>query len=80
MLGDGVYAPSVDITPDALKVSMDTQIALGNLAAQPDYKAVCCQQIHRTGAGDEIVSDGRSGAFSGSMRPFLDLFVWGLPA
>ena len=38
MLGDGVYPPSVDITADALKVSMDTQIALGNLAAQPDYK------------------------------------------
>jgi NitT/TauT family transport system substrate-binding protein len=38
MLADGVYPPNVDITPDALKVSMDTQIALGNLAAQPDYK------------------------------------------
>jgi NitT/TauT family transport system substrate-binding protein len=38
MLGDGVYPPSVDITADALKVSMDTQIALGNLASQPDYK------------------------------------------
>ena len=39
MLADGVYLPSVDITADALKVSMDTQIALGNLASQPDYKA-----------------------------------------
>ena len=39
MLGDGVYPPSVDITADALRVSMDTQIALGNLAAQPDYKS-----------------------------------------
>ena len=39
MLGDGVYPPSVDITADALKVSMDTPIALGNLASQPDYKA-----------------------------------------
>jgi NitT/TauT family transport system substrate-binding protein len=29
----------VDISPEALKVSMDTQIALGNLAAQPDYTA-----------------------------------------
>jgi NitT/TauT family transport system substrate-binding protein len=37
MLADGVYPPSVDITADALKVSMATQIALGNLAAQPDY-------------------------------------------
>lgn len=39
MLADGVYPPSVDITPDALKVSMDTQIALGNLPSQPDYKS-----------------------------------------
>jgi NitT/TauT family transport system substrate-binding protein len=39
MLADGVYPPSVDITPEALKVSMDTQIALGNLANQPDYKS-----------------------------------------
>lgn len=39
MLADGVYPPSVDITPEALKVAMDTQIALGNLATQPDYKA-----------------------------------------
>jgi NitT/TauT family transport system substrate-binding protein len=39
MLADGVYPPSVDISADALKVSMDTQIALGNLASQPDYKS-----------------------------------------
>jgi NitT/TauT family transport system substrate-binding protein len=37
MLSDGVYPKSVDITPDALKIAMQTQIALGNLAAQPDY-------------------------------------------
>src|SRR5580693_9946012 len=38
MLSDGVYHPSVDVTPEALKVAMDTQIAIGNLATQPDYK------------------------------------------
>ncbi|TXN06910.1 ABC transporter substrate-binding protein [Methylobacterium sp. WL122] len=37
MMGDKVYPASVDITPDALKIALDTQIALGNLAAQPDY-------------------------------------------
>lgn len=37
MMGDKVYPDSVDITPDALTVALDTQIALGNLAAQPDY-------------------------------------------
>lgn len=39
MMGDKVYPESVDITPDALKIALDTQIALGNLAAQPDYAA-----------------------------------------
>ncbi|WP_213769914.1 ABC transporter substrate-binding protein [Bradyrhizobium sp. dw_78] len=39
MLAEGVYPPSVDISADALKVAMDTQIALSNLSAQPDYKA-----------------------------------------
>ena len=38
MLTDNVYPTSVDITPDALKIALDTQIALGNLSAQPDYK------------------------------------------
>ena len=38
MIEDNVYPPSVDITPAALKVSMDTQIALGNLGAQPVYE------------------------------------------
>ena len=37
MLADGVYPTSVDISQEALKVSMDTQIALGNLQSQPDY-------------------------------------------
>lgn len=38
MIEDNVYPSSVEITPAALKVSMDTQIALGNLAAQPVYE------------------------------------------
>jgi NitT/TauT family transport system substrate-binding protein len=37
MLADAVYPSSVDISAEALKVAMDTQIALGNLATQPDY-------------------------------------------
>ncbi len=37
MIDDNVYPPSVAITPASLKVSMDTQIALGNLAVQPVY-------------------------------------------
>ena len=45
MLADGVYPPSVDITPEALKVSMDTQIALGNLASQPDYKSFVARKF-----------------------------------
>jgi NitT/TauT family transport system substrate-binding protein len=38
MLADNVYPTNVDITPEALKLALDTQIALGNLNAQPDYK------------------------------------------
>ena len=38
MIEDKVYPPSVEITAPALKVAMDTQIALGNLAAQPVYE------------------------------------------
>ena len=45
MLADGVYPPSVDITPEALKVSMDTQIALGNLASQPDYRSFVARKF-----------------------------------
>jgi NitT/TauT family transport system substrate-binding protein len=37
MIAEKVYPTSVDITADALKVAMDTQIGLGNLSAQPDY-------------------------------------------
>jgi NitT/TauT family transport system substrate-binding protein len=37
MIADSVYPTSVDISADALKIAMNTQIALGNLAAQPDY-------------------------------------------
>jgi NitT/TauT family transport system substrate-binding protein len=39
MLSEGVYPENVDISADALKVAMETQIALGNLTAQPDYKS-----------------------------------------
>jgi NitT/TauT family transport system substrate-binding protein len=39
MLKDNVYPESTDITPEALKVGMDTQLALGNLSAQPNYES-----------------------------------------
>ena len=37
MSAERVYPTSVDISPEALTLGLDTQIALGNLAAQPDY-------------------------------------------
>ena len=37
MVAENVYPTSVQTTPNALKVAMDTQIALGNLKVQPDY-------------------------------------------
>ena len=45
MLADNVYPKSVDITPDALKIAMNTQIVLGNLAAQPDYKTFIAKKF-----------------------------------
>jgi NitT/TauT family transport system substrate-binding protein len=38
MLTDNVYPTSVDINAEALKLALETQVALGNLSAQPDYK------------------------------------------
>jgi NitT/TauT family transport system substrate-binding protein len=38
MIGDNVYPKTVEIAPDALKVAMSTQIAIGNLAEQPVYE------------------------------------------
>ncbi|OZI20243.1 ABC transporter substrate-binding protein [Bordetella genomosp. 9] len=37
MLADNVYPKSVETSAEAFKTGMDTQIALGNLKAQPDY-------------------------------------------
>ncbi len=37
IVADKVYPDRVDITPAALRIALDTQIALGNPAAQPDY-------------------------------------------
>ncbi len=38
MIAENVYPESVDITPEALKVGLNTQVFLGNLKEQPDYK------------------------------------------
>ncbi len=37
MIAENVYPTSVQTSPEALTTAMQTQIALGNLAAQPDY-------------------------------------------
>jgi NitT/TauT family transport system substrate-binding protein len=39
MIAEKVYPESVDITPDALKTGLNTQIFLGNLKQQPDYNS-----------------------------------------
>jgi NitT/TauT family transport system substrate-binding protein len=38
MMNENVFPKSVQITPAALKIAMDTQIALGNLKEQPVYE------------------------------------------
>lgn len=45
MLDEQVYATSVAISPDALRVAMDTQIALGNLKAQPVYDSFVAKKL-----------------------------------
>jgi NitT/TauT family transport system substrate-binding protein len=45
MLADNVYPKSVDITPQALQTAMQTQIALGNLKEQPDYKTFIAKDL-----------------------------------
>jgi len=37
MMSENVFPKSVQITPQALKIAMETQIALGNLKEQPAY-------------------------------------------
>jgi NitT/TauT family transport system substrate-binding protein len=50
MIGEHVYPPSVEITPAALKVGLDTQIALGNLAAQPEFGAFVASRFFKAAA------------------------------
>jgi NitT/TauT family transport system substrate-binding protein len=38
MMDENVFPENVDITPEALKAGLNTQIFLGNLKEQPDYK------------------------------------------
>jgi NitT/TauT family transport system substrate-binding protein len=45
MIAENVYPPDVDITPEALKLGLATQIALGNLKEQPDYKTFVATDI-----------------------------------
>ncbi len=43
MVAESVWPESVETTPDALTVAMQTQIALGNLKAQPTYGSFVVQ-------------------------------------
>ncbi|MEA2756049.1 MAG: NitT/TauT family transport system substrate-binding protein [Aliidongia sp.] len=53
MIGENVYPPSVEITPAALKLGLDTQIALGNLAAQPEFDAFVASKFFKTAVAAE---------------------------
>ena len=62
MIADGVYPKSVDITADALKVSMDD----ADCARQSRGAARLChfrrQDLHQPGAGDEVTRFARISA------------------
>ena len=45
MLDEKVYATTVAISPDALKIAMDTQISLGNLKSQPEYDKLVAKPL-----------------------------------
>lgn len=45
MLDEQVYATTVAISPDALRVAMATQIALGNLKSQPVYDTLIARSV-----------------------------------
>ncbi len=47
MIAEDVYPKSVDTTPDALKIAMQTQVSLGNLKAQPDYDSFVVQTFSK---------------------------------
>jgi len=51
MIAENVYPESVEITPAALKIGLDTQIALGNLAAQPDFDGFVASRFFKTAMG-----------------------------
>jgi len=51
MIADDVYPRSVEIAPAALKLSLDTQIALGNLAAQPEFGSFVATQFFEHAVG-----------------------------
>ncbi len=50
MLADNVYPTSVDITPEALKLALETQIALGNLAAPARLQDLRSKSLYRKSA------------------------------
>lgn len=45
MLDEEVYATSVEISPAALEIAMETQISLGNLKAQPAYDGFVARKL-----------------------------------
>ena len=47
MVAENVWPSTVDTTPDALTVAMQTQIALGNLKAQPAYGTFVVQTFSK---------------------------------
>jgi NitT/TauT family transport system substrate-binding protein len=51
MIAEEVYPTSVEITPEALKLGLDTQVALGNLAAQPDFESFVATRFFKAAIG-----------------------------
>jgi NitT/TauT family transport system substrate-binding protein len=53
MIAEDVYPETVEITPAALKLGLDTQIALGNLASQPDFDTFVVSRFFQRAIGPQ---------------------------
>ncbi|CAG2138890.1 ABC transporter substrate-binding protein [Cupriavidus plantarum] len=53
MIGERIYSTSVDVSPEAFRNSMATQVELGNLKTMPAYDAIVSRRYIRAALGDQ---------------------------
>jgi len=53
MVSERIYSTSVDISPEAFRNSMATQVELGNLKSMPAYDTIVSRRYIRAALGDK---------------------------